>query len=60
MRKKYKIRYYDGDYFSWKVVLHDKIKDMDYTVAEFFGPFSQQYARDHAKRLNALPKGKKP
>ena len=34
--------------------------DSDLRVASFAGKFARTYAREHAKRLNALPKEKKP
>ena len=40
-----------GVYGGWSV---------DYLYAEFYGKNARQYARSHAKMLNALPEEEKP
>lgn len=53
-KKKYVAKRYDGDYDSWRVY------DGERMVEEFVGFRAMQYAREHAKRLNALPEKEKP
>ena len=56
MKRPYKIRYYDGDYYSWYVSFGPK----QLRVAEFWGKHAKHYASTHAKQLNLLPKQERP
>lgn len=46
--RKYRIQYYDGDYYSWQVVGPDGKR-----CAEFWGKWARQYAIDHAMLMNS-------
>lgn len=46
---------YDTNCKVWIVWQYVKWKAL-YRIAEFYGDYSRQYAREHAKRLNALDK----
>lgn len=55
MKRKFSVRINDAEKVYWEVVCNFWIPSVVWAI--FYGPRAREFARNHAKTLNSLPKG---